>query len=433
MVAAAPERRVSRASFGRAGLLAICSTLLACGAKTGLPRPDAEIGSDAGVDASIDAGVDAGARCIPIPPGSDEIEVELELPIELRRVDVLFLLDATASMEDEIEEVRDGIRDVVIPGVLAAIPDPAFGVALTGEFPVLPHGPVGILPYDLRLPMTEDLVRVESALTTVPSWGNEDEPESQIEGLYQVATGEGISPWVPAASGCPMGGRGGVCFRRDALPVVVMITDAPMNEGPPGIEPESHYGFPGPHTYARALEASRALGIVVIGLGARDRGMLSPLAHLRQLAIDTGAVDARGPLVIDIGPRGVVDEVVVRAIERLAAGLPVDVVARLDDAPGDLVDARPLAREITPLAVVPVTAGRIDTDRFVSVRPGATVRVRVAVDVEATRALEPRLRAQGFEPPFAVPAILGFHRETGGLLGEVPLEIRWGPGVSCDE
>ncbi len=67
-------------------------------------------------------------------------------------------------MSDEIDNVRNRLSDVVVPGVRAAIPDAAFGLALLGEFPVEPFGPPTVRPYELRAPVTRDVVRVEGGL-----------------------------------------------------------------------------------------------------------------------------------------------------------------------------------------------------------------------------------------------------------------------------
>lgn len=372
-----------RHGFGALTALSLAACAVGCGAKTGLDTPDASM--DAGVDGG-DAGMDAGMppRCVEVPPDEGPVRVAFTAPVSLAVVDVFFLIDATASMVDEIDNVRSGLRTRVVPGVRAAIPDAAFGVALVGEFPEEPYGPPGVSPYELRAPVTRDVLAVESALERVPSWGNFDDPEAQVEGLYQVATGEGLEPWIDPSFGCPRGGIGGVCFRLDSLPVVVLITDAPMHNGPDGDDP--YRGItPPPHDFDEAIEALRALGIRVLGLGARDPGRPSAMPHLRAVARATDTVDESGsPMVFDIGARGdEVDEGIVRAIERLAAGLPLDVDAVVEDVPGDSIDARTLITEIRPVSADPPSGvARIDEDRFVGVMPGTRVTFEVVVDPE---------------------------------------------------
>ena len=401
--------------------------LAGCGAKSGLYVPDA--GPDAFVP-ELDAGVDAAEPplCVLAPPDAGPVRASLTLPVHLRVVDVFFLLDATASMVDEIDNVRTGLTRRVVPGVRAAIPDAAFGVALVGEFPYEPYGPPEVRPYELRVPITRDAVTVAGALERLPSWGNFDEPEAQVEGLYQLITGEGIAPYVAPSAGCPGGGSGGACFRPDALPVVILVTDAPMHNGP--ISPFNPYAPDvHAHRYEDALAALRSHGVFVIGLGARDSDSASPMPHLRALARDTGAVDADGhELAFDIGGSGSrVGTGIVDAVTRLAEGVPLDVDTVLLDAPGDAIDATTLVTAIRPVRATPASGVReITADSFLGVSPGTEVTFELLLD---TSSLPPQPQAR------LVPATLVFRAFRRSAVGSVPLEILV-PGldpVTCDD
>lgn len=364
--------------------------LAGCGAKTGLDAPDAQL--DSGLDAGIDAGQDAGPPprpCIEVPVDAGPVRASFDVPAELAVVDLMFLIDSTGSMTDEIDAVREGLRGRVVPGVRAAIPDAAFGVALFGEFPIEPHGPRGVQPYELRSPITLDVLRVEAALDRTPVWGNFDDPEAAIEGLFQVVTGAGYGTpdtpgFIPGSAGCPGGGTGGACFRGDALPIVLLITDAPMHNGPPGLAPVAPYAFsPAPHGYEETVAAVGRLDALVVTVGASDPGRPRPHDHLRQLAMDTGSVDASGdPLWFDIGGRGdrLGDEIV-RAVQFVASEVPLDVDAAAEDLPGDLVDAGDVLRGVRALSAdPPENVDRIDGDTFVGVVPGTTLTFEVLVD-----------------------------------------------------
>ena len=417
--------------------LAVGSGLVACGARTGLYLPDAEVETPVDVG-PMDVGVDADEPlpCIEVVPGTDTVTAAFTLPVALAVVDVMFLIDATASMQDEIDNVRTGLRSVVVPGVQAAIPDAAFGVALVGEFPVEPHGPAAVRPYDLRAPITREVLQVEGALESLPSWGNFDEPEAQVEGLYQVSTGDGLSPLINPLAGCPRGGEGGACFRSDALPLVLLITDAPMNNGPRDVSPRTQYsassfaaqGYEAPHTYAQALEAVQALGALVIGLGARDAFSMSPMPHLRAIAADTGAIAGDGsPLAFDIGGTGRgVDSNVVRAVQRLAEGTPLDVDAIVEDVPGDGIDAAALVRRVRPLQAVPADGvASIGETQFVGVVPGTEVTFEVEIDASELEPMPETRRAR---------ARLIFRAFERSRLGRIDLEflIPGTDGERCD-
>lgn len=364
--------------------------VLACGAKTDLERPDA--GPDAGFDAGMDAGMDAGRpprTCIEVPSDAGPVRASFSLPASLAVVDIMFLIDSSGSMGDEIDAVRAGLRENVVPGVRAAIPDAAFGVALFGEFPVEPHGPPGVQPYELRSPITTEVTRVEAALDDYPNWGNFDDPEAAIEGLFQVLTGDGYGDpttpgFIPASIGCPSGGVGGACFRLDALPIVMLITDAPMHNGPPSVVPIEPYEFePAPHLYEHATRAVERLDALVLGLGAEDPGRPSPIGHLRALAIDTGSLDASGePLVFDIGSGGnLIGDRIVQAVQFVASEVPLDVDAVAEDLPGDTVDANDVLRGVIAVSADPPSnVDRIEGSSFFGVIPGTALTFELIVD-----------------------------------------------------
>ncbi|MFO0685465.1 MAG: hypothetical protein U0234_25625 [Sandaracinus sp.] len=419
-------------SVGRGTLvaaLALATTIAGCGAKTGLETPDADV--DAGLDAGIDAGMDAGMppRCIEVPPLGGPVEADFSIPATLQVVDVMFVIDATGSMRDEIDNVRQGLRDVVVPGVRAAIPDAAFGLAFFGEFPVLPHARPGsgVKPYELRSPITTNVETLATTFQNIPSWGNLDDPEADVEALFQVATGAGLAPFIDPSFGCPMGGTGGACFRADAFRTVLLVTDAPMHNGPPGVPPVSDYAFTSPatpHTYSDAVGALRGLGVTVIGLGASDPGRPTPIAHLRQLVTD---VDTHhNPLVFDIGNAGDrIGQEIVAALETLARDVPLDVSAEVDDVGGDAIDARELVVAITATRADPMSnVAGISGSTFAGVVPGTQLTFTITVD--ASRLPPSRVRRE-------VPARVVFRDAGRSRIGseDVLFVIPGDDGMGC--
>ena len=409
-------------------LLVAAVLLIGCGSKTGLDAPD------------FDAGVDAGPPpppprpCIEAPIEAGEVRAELNIPASLAVIDVMFLIDSTGSMADEIDAVRRGLRERVVPGIRGAIPDAAFGVALFGEFPVRPHGPDRVRPYELRSPITTDVTRVEAALDETPTWGNRDDPEAAIEGLFQVATGRGYGTpgtpgFIPASSGCPRGGFGGACFRDDALPIIMLITDAPMHNGPPDVEPLAPYLFsPAPHGYAETIAAIRRLNILVVPLAASDPGRPSPAPHLRAVARDTGSLDAAGqPLFFDIGGRGDrIGEEIVNAVQFIAADVPLDVDAIAEDVPGDEVDANLVLRGVRALSASPPdNVDRIEGDTFFGVVPNTELTFVVVVDASD---LEPSPTRRVF------PARILFRASGRSRLEvrELDIVVPGDDGIGCD-
>lgn len=419
----AADRRSARHVLPRLAGAALAAGLVSCGARTGLDAPD--VGAMVMVDA---ARPPAPVRCIEVPRGADSVLAEIGIPASLRVVDVMLLIDSSASMFDEIDSVRDGLRDRVLPEVRALIPDAAFGVAFFGEFPVSPHGSqAGLLPYTLRTPITDDVGRVEAALDNNPRWGNDDTPEAAIEGVYQVATGAGVSPWVAPSVGCATGGVGGACFRRDAFRVIVVVTDAPMHNGPPGVPPIDNYAFVGPHTYAETISALRAIDTLVIGLGASDLGRFRAIDHLRVLAADSGAVASDGtPLAFDIGDGGErTSDGVVDAIARLAATVPLDVDAIVEDRESDGIDARTLVRRVRAHHAVPAAAvGSLDGSTFRQVIPGTQLTFELEIDASALPPIDARRE---------IPARVVFRESGRSRIGteDVIIVVPGRDGVGC--
>jgi hypothetical protein len=361
---------------GVRGALLLGATLAAgCGAKTGLETPD-----------PIEEPVPDDVPCVTVPFDGEPIEVPLEIRAELGRADVVFTIDTTASMQDEIEGIRSQLRDRIAPAVEAEIPDAQFAVATFADFPIDPFGDPGDDPFTLLLPMTSVLADVQAAVNAIELGNGRDEAESQVEALYQLATGEGLAGFVPASFGCPGGGFGYPCFRTDALPIVLLFTDAPMHNGPSGRSPYSGVIVPAPHTYAEAAEALTALGVRVLGF---DSGDGEGAGDLRQLGRDTSSVDAMGnPLVFDIGRRGErLGTGVVEAMRTFASSVIFDIDAvAVDPDATDGVDATEFVETIAPLRADPMeNVERIDFERgvFVGTRAGTTIVFQVRVRNDA--------------------------------------------------
>jgi hypothetical protein len=71
-------------------------------------------------------------------------------------------------------------------------------------------------------------------------------PESQTQALFSIATGSGLpfgATQVPAGPACPAGTWGYPCFRDIAVPVVALIMDGEMHNGPGGPAPIGRYPY----------------------------------------------------------------------------------------------------------------------------------------------------------------------------------------------
>ncbi|HET8940106.1 MAG TPA: hypothetical protein VFN67_41980, partial [Polyangiales bacterium] len=89
--------------------------------------------------------------------------------------------------------------------------------------------------------LTPDYAKVSTALQSMITDGNWDEPEGGMMALHSVITGKGhyfginrpSIPPRPEATACPPNTFGYPCFRKDAVPIVVFFTDRPHHNGPP--------------------------------------------------------------------------------------------------------------------------------------------------------------------------------------------------------
>ena len=117
---------------------------------------------------------------------------------------------------------------------------------------------------------------------------------------------------APARPRSPAAGpsrSGYACFRRDALPIIILIADAPSHNGP---TPRNDYDAAAflnpatcpptiprcqasraPHSFDEAMGAVNRLGARVIGINS-GTPPFSGRSDLERLARDTGAVTSTG-------------------------------------------------------------------------------------------------------------------------------------------
>jgi hypothetical protein len=129
----------------------------------------------------------------------------IEVQTEVRDVDVQINLDTTGSMGGELETLRSTLRTTVVPTIRSVLPTSQFGVSTFDDFPVNGFGGGEDTPFTLHQRVTSNVGLVQAALDAIPQHGGNDGPESGIESLYQIASGEGTT-WPRAdtgGDGCP--------------------------------------------------------------------------------------------------------------------------------------------------------------------------------------------------------------------------------------
>lgn len=357
------------------------------------------------------AGSDPSDPTVTIPPGDFYFVLPyqgpgasgtLDFTTSVQKADVFFSIDTTGSFGEEIAAIQSTLEQTIVPGIAAVVPDAAFGVGRFEDLPLAPFGLPGDHPYELLQPMTTDIPTVAAGLALLPpAAGGLDVPESGYEALYQWATGVGLpdfglSPFAPP-------GIGGVGFRKDALPIIIHITDARSHV------PADYASFTATHGEAETLAALGAIGARVIGIDSLENvsTMDDPRQQLESLAIGTNAlippdqatgqclmgvagapiapVDVGGtllcPVVFDVLPDGSgLGPLIVDAVAQLATLGVLDIstqtVGETSGLQGEVVTpgftTADFIQSVTPVPPAP-PGSTIQGDVFVGVTPGSTV------------------------------------------------------------
>jgi hypothetical protein len=358
---------------------------------------------------------------------------EISTRVNIDRSDIVLLVDTSSSMADEIERIRNQLVDVLVPEIYKRVSDARLGVAVFSDFGERQLGERSH-PYQLMLPMTDDIGRVLDATRRIQLEYGGDTPESQLEALYQVATGDGLGVYVDEGPKCAEGGRGGVCFRSGSFANVMLFTDAPMR-GVVGLQPDGSLSWfetldlgmeapfiPYQRKYEETIDALRAENIRVLGLWS---GQGEGLDDMRRVARDTGAVDAAGePIVLDIGSEGqALGTGIVQALESLSSGARLEVAMEMYDANlGDGLDPRALVTEVRALRAEPADGAVPAGDHFEQVRTGTRVYFEIVFDGS-------RLPSAAFERRF--PMGLQVRADDGSLLSEQTVDLIVLPDGQC--
>ncbi len=273
----------------------------------------------------------------PMPPSDT-----LAFRTNISKADVYFLMDETGSMGGSISSLQTEIVNIMA-AVGVVIPDAFFGLGGFRDYPVSPYGSSGVdLPYEHYLDMTSDQTLASGTVSVVyEAAGGSDGPESHTQAVWATSTGmalardlvdRGASSFGP----CPAGRFGYPCFRPDAVPIVVLITDVNMHNGPGGTAP--YDAVPGAVSFDEAVAAAVRNNVRVTGI-LQGSGFGTARSDLEAMATGTGAVDGTGrPLVENFTSGTPITTSVVTNIETLATQSRLDVNAEFQDDPSDAVD-----------------------------------------------------------------------------------------------
>lgn len=346
-----------------------------------------------------------------------------DIPLTVRSADIYFLIDITGSMRGEIENLRSSLSSFVVPEVYDVVEDAYFGVGTVFDY----SGPY---PFENLISVTNDIGAVQDVLDSLNAGGGGlDWAEAQTCGLHAVATGQGVGCGVPEAS-CPAGTIGYPCFRPDAQPVIVTITDhefhngvwddldAPMPTGSRyecyeyssgGCEEDEDCPIPTASecpSLQTVVDELNAISAKVVGVWSGwpyELGHVSTWTWGRTYpdfddAIDiyytglmTESVDASGvPFVYGISESGSgIDIEIVNGINDLVQTMLLDVSARWLDPDPSGPDSSVLVDDVDPVSCSNCSSIDNDANIAYDVHPGSSVDFRVVLsnqtaDIPAT-------------------------------------------------
>lgn len=123
----------------------------------------------------------------------------------ITRADILFSVDRTGSMGDEIEQLRIELQNVVA-AIAALVPDAAFGVISYMDYPQFynfcgygaGYGTGSDVPYQMNQSITTNLAQTQSAIAGLTLGDGTDVPESYSRAFFETYSDPSIG-WRPGA------------------------------------------------------------------------------------------------------------------------------------------------------------------------------------------------------------------------------------------
>lgn len=300
-----------------------------------------------------------GQFYVVLPYQEPEKKDYLKFGTKIKMADIVISLDLSSSMNYARDNLKQDIKNVIITGIKAAVPDPAFAISSFSN--------IEGYPYSMNQTVTKDVTEIQAALNSLTGEGG-GEIESQYEAVYQAATGAGfdgdllratfdIGKWLPdepfyrlysevriPAADCTgkLGSIGGACFRQYALPIMILITDEQLYDITKDWVSDTSGGLtklryiwrgnkPDKGHYEEetiaALKAKKSKFIGVIGDGVGDL-LFSLRPRMEKLANDTGSKNGttNEPYVfqIDMAGKGLSNQMV-EAVTDLLNNIKMDI------------------------------------------------------------------------------------------------------------
>jgi hypothetical protein len=375
---------------------------------------------------------------------------DVEAPAKIARADVAILLDTSGSMLGTDTRIQGEFQKLVTM-LAGTIDDLAFGAAGIGDFPINDGANSQYdVPYYLvhrimtartadGLASLVDALQYKSIITSgLGPWfagmRGGDEPEQGWEALRQASTGIGLTfpdaftgtETVPAfdpataypqpvPAGEEVGTIGGMGFRDNSLPILMIVTDTTQHDTSlTTTTPHS-----ADHVIAEAALAqigARVIGInTYFGTGDADLQMIATAtgAHVAPEAWGTGSARPAncpvgsccviaddpelGPATQPLPVNGECNLVfrsdkydtqlsamLAQAITAVARGVRFDAGAVVVDDPSDDVDTTQFVDHVEAIAAGDCAGAQVSGDHFVAVVPGTNVCFRIVAKSNTT-------------------------------------------------
>ncbi|WP_172683842.1 S8 family serine peptidase [Desulfosarcina cetonica] len=298
---------------------------------------------EAAVDSLEDKTIPIGDKVDVTLPKNTSVLVPVQVTVPsddvFDKVDIIFMVDVSGSYGDDIAQFKSKAIDLV-NAFNSAGRNVQIGLTSFSDFPWSPYGSSSYGDYAYRLDqmLTSDSSEIISSINNLSLHYGMDGPESQLEALYQAATGIGrtVSSYGYTIESSDVG------WREGALPVIFLATDYSFHK-------ESSY--PGA-SWDETVTALNDLKIRVYGL--QSGGNISDVINMAAATDgDTFLLSRNSAEIVDA---------VIAALEGAASQIDVKLVPN-----GDFAD---LVQSISP-------------EKHEDVSPGDTI----TFDVQFTRSL----------------------------------------------
>ncbi len=114
--------------------------------------------------------------------------------MSLPYLDLIFCIDTTGSMSDEIDVVKESATDIV-DEITVRIPDSRIAVVAYRDFPGAPYGADDDYPYLDLQEFTTDEAAVVSSIESIMTGGGADQEESVYSGLTHCIDASSLGDW----------------------------------------------------------------------------------------------------------------------------------------------------------------------------------------------------------------------------------------------